>query len=241
VQAWAAAFPDLPAEALDRTLSNYYREGSYDVFEADFERAAVSIERSHLTRADEEALRALLWHTCHGCSDTDRAQKASEHTLRALALDPRQIDARLLSAFLTSNEAERRATFEAVTRDAPGDYRGWLGLAALQNGAEARAAVERAIALAPKQPGAWLARARYEWNIGERAAALKSAERGLRLQPTSLPLLAAYAEMLFLERRCAQMSEIIRRAFGVESASLDGPSLVRMHQIAKTCGAGAAH
>jgi Tfp pilus assembly protein PilF len=123
-----------------------------------------------------------------------------------------------------------------VTRDAPEDYRGWLGLAALQTGAEARTAVDRAISLAPQQPSAWMARARHEWSAGERAAALKSAEQALRLRPTSLPLLAGYAEMLSLEGRCDEAHEIVRRAVGLESADADATS--RLNQIASSCQAG---
>jgi tetratricopeptide (TPR) repeat protein len=239
-QAWAAAFPDLQQERLDNTLHEYYRAGLYDVFEADFSPAAVSVESAHLTRADEEALQGVLWHTCLGCADAVRAQKAHEHIQRALALDAHHVGARLLFAFVTDNEAERRGLFEAVIRDAPGDYRGWLGLASLLQGAEASAAVERALALAPNRASAWLARARYEWNIGNRVAALQSAERGLHLRPTSLPLLALYAEMLFLEGRCTEMSQIIRRASSVENASLDTSSVLRLEEIQQTCGSSAA-
>jgi hypothetical protein len=237
-RAWRAAFPGLSYAALDALLLEYLQQDSYQVLSVVGPKAESSLSSRQLSVADEEALRAVLWNTCYRLEPAARAAKVRYHLERALALDPKQVDARLLLGFADVGAAGSSAYFQQLTRDFPLDYRTWLGFALASEGAAAYA-VEKAIALAPQQPATWWAAAQHQSRAGDHAAALASAERGLRLRPTNAVLLGLYAQLLLQAKRCAELDAIVTRIDLLERDRLDLRQREQLGQMRMVCAAQA--
>lgn len=236
--AWSAAL-GLSDKSVDEALRAYLEADSYQMLTTEFEPEPVKLHTQRLNQADDEGIRAVLWQTCQVCTKEQRDARVQKHAQRALALDPKQPNARLLVAQRLPS-AERGALLRQMTADTPDDVRGWLGLLFWTQAFRDTKAVQRALLLAPRHPLSRLALAAHQWQANDRSGALLEAQRALRIQPTNSLSLVLYARMLAELGRCDALTEVIRKLRGLVHSIVPAPTLAEQDELAKFCRASAS-
>jgi hypothetical protein len=115
---WAAAFPSLPLDAIDRALENWLLTGTHFELRTKISTAAAPLTWRSLGDADVHAIRGLLRHR-------EQPAQARRDVAAALALEPMNVLARLLSVALDRGEilVDDARALAAAHQD---DWRAWL-------------------------------------------------------------------------------------------------------------------
>jgi len=209
--AWSEALPDLTYERIDQLLVQYVRAGEYANYARPVGLPPASARSERLSRADEYALRGLLYKQNASCS-REHEQRSRESLVQALALAPHQLEASALVALARAEHGgDRLADARALSERHPGAWLSWLTLASVAHAEGERAtateAVQRSLELAPRQPYAIMLAAQLAMEEGERAQALHASARALRIQPTNMRLLLQRALILAALGECQALHD----------------------------------
>lgn len=241
--AWASAFPDLDLATLDRVLAAYARRDRYLVVAHPAPEAAVASSVERLSRADECALRATLYDVCVRCGAT-RLERRDESLACALAHDPSHLLANAYRALLLGGgRAEAKAIVERLVAKHSDSWLAWLAYASVSQ-AEASldapfAAISRSVELAPKQPYARMLAAQLHLRAGRFEQALRESERALVLQPTSVPLLVARAEILASLSQCEPLRSTVTAIGVMAHQRVARETIEQLRRLADACRAPA--
>ena len=205
-----AADPDDPATLLVAADLHVTHFGDRDSLEAGLDLAVRGAARaSSGPRADPSIVPRLLVLAGMAGNGMGRSQDALHHLEKAVALDPRDVDAqyeRGVALFELCRFAPARRAFERVLRQSPRDP--WalhhLGLLAERAGEERRARelLGRAARLAPRdlRPPVELSRASFEAELRRALSELPEGERAsLAGVPVEVEEIPAYADLTAVE------------------------------------------
>ncbi|MEO6772525.1 MAG: hypothetical protein ABI467_05810 [Kofleriaceae bacterium] len=141
-RAWVQSFPEVPIDAIDRTVHAWALQGSHRIWHFKVQLARTRFEQRFLSDAEVLAIRALL-----SDSFDPRGVRTQHAVAAALAADPTNMVARLVASDRANQVA--LADARAVARAHPQDWRAWwLELMAHATGDEAKIARARACTLA---------------------------------------------------------------------------------------------
>jgi tetratricopeptide (TPR) repeat protein len=209
--AFAAAFPGLTFEQLDRELANYVTSGKYAVVQVKTKAEDAPMKERALTSADVHLLRARLWQSsASGLSEAEAEQRALAEVNEALRHAPTNADALVMKQVL----APTKEGAQALTGQFPHDPRAWKALAA-SLGKDHRGqaqALALAITLGSKDVEVFVALAQVLITEDKPEAALEVAEQALILDPRSIPALVAVSRANEELGLCARAAQAITRA-----------------------------
>ena len=242
--AWMAVFPDLDGHGLARMVKNYLRLTRFQTSRIRLAAAPAHVESAHvLSEADILGIRAML----NGGLPASGRRSPSES--RALAQSEitdslRHDDASLWAHLVrfayfneTPNTAIARRTLEAH-RD---DWRAWMWYGAVLANRdrridEARIAVREAIGLAPGVHFPLIFASQIEGIAGRWDEALQFAQQAVRLAPSRVDAVLAYATALTRLGRCSEAMRA-QEGLGRSSKAMTKNWLRALRRNVEACGA----
>jgi tetratricopeptide (TPR) repeat protein len=245
--AWKATFPEYDPDSadamarLDRELTKYRHDAAYLPYRVEAGKVDASFTDRSLPTADVHML-LLLVRARWPSPDAKKAIRRAE-VEEALREDPFQP-----AALAHRATDEKKSVADAVrpsTVAHPGDFRGWLGLAAAlddkADAAEKEAALRKAVALAPDSAYANNSLAWQLLTTGRAREARPFAERALDLAPWSGAIVDTLAAVAFAVGQCKPAVILQRRAADQYGDGRAGDEVrLRLAEYEARCGAAVA-
>lgn len=142
-QLWASVFPSLPPSKLDHELASWLRYGRHTVMKYNIALRKWAVTEAPVSEADVLAAKGVLRYF-----DAPDGP-VSKETLQALALDPTNVIANMITAL--ANKSFSNETAHSVTTAHVDDWRAWwLAWRAATTGAESREARDKTCSLLAK-------------------------------------------------------------------------------------------
>lgn len=250
--AWRESFPGYDPQAgglarLERDLEEWAGRGRLAKRAVPVPRPAAAAEVRAMRPGEVHAMwAALVLSVPSGLarSPESRRARAEEELARALAQDPAEPTALLVSIWIAP-KAEQGARARAAAQAAPGDWRIWLVLAAALgpgDAAEREAALRRAREIAPDQPAVLSALARHLLSAGEAEEAVALAARAVEGAAWKAFPLDLLSRAQAAAGRCPEALAAARRALEIlpdwaSSGQRDGMA-ARLAELEVRCGSG---
>lgn len=251
-RAWRESFPGYDPQAgglarLERDLEDWAGRGRLARRAVPVPRPAGEPEIRAMRPAEIHALWAALFISVPAewaRSAESRRARAEEESARALAHDPAEPAALLVSIWLAP-KGERSARARAAARAAPGDWSIWLVLAASlgpNEAAEREAALRRAREVAPDQPSVLSALARHLLSAGKAEEAVALAARAVEGAAWKAFPLDLLSQAQAAAGRCPEALAAARRALEIlpdwAASGERGGMAARLAELEARCGTG---
>ena len=251
-RAWRESFPGYDPQAgglarLERDLEDWADRGRPARRAVPVPRPAAEPEERAMRPAEVHALWAALFLSVPAewaRPAASRRARAEEESARALARDPSEPGALLVSIWLAP-KGEQGVRARAATRAAPVDWRIWLALAAALGpgeAAEREAALRRAEEIAPDQPSVLSALARFLLSAGKAEEAVSLAARAVEGAAWKAFPLDLLSRAQAAAGRCPEALAAARRALEIlpdwaASGERSGMA-ARLAELEARCGTG---